>query len=43
MCLEAVSRGLDVPKLTQAIRDVPGVRDVHDLHIWCVTSGFCGV
>ena len=37
--LEAVPRGLDVEKVRSGVREVPGVVDVHDLHIWCITSG----
>jgi cobalt-zinc-cadmium efflux system protein len=37
--MEAVPKGLDVPKLVNSIRQVPGVLDVHDLHVWTVASG----
>jgi cobalt-zinc-cadmium efflux system protein len=37
--LEAVPKGFDVPALESAIRAVPGVLDVHDLHVWSVSSG----
>lgn len=37
--LEAVPIGLDVPKLVQAVCAVPGVRGVHDLHVWAVAPG----
>lgn len=37
--LEAVPRGLDVEAVRSGVREVPGVVDVHDLHIWCITSG----
>jgi cobalt-zinc-cadmium efflux system protein len=38
--LESAPRGLDVNEVGDAIARVPGVREVHDLHIWTVTSGF---
>lgn len=37
--LQGVPDGVDIDKVEQAIRGVPGVRDVHDLHIWALTSG----
>jgi len=38
--LESAPRGLDVGEVGDAMCRVPGVREVHDLHIWTVTSGF---
>jgi cobalt-zinc-cadmium efflux system protein len=38
--MEAAPAGLDVQEIGQAMAAVPGVREVHDLHIWTVTSGF---
>lgn len=37
--LEATPAGLDPDEVRAALRAVPGVADVHDLHIWTVTSG----
>ncbi|OAI38601.1 hypothetical protein AYO40_06545 [Planctomycetaceae bacterium SCGC AG-212-D15] len=37
--LEAAPRGLDVGKLIQSIQQVPGVQNVHDLHVWTISSG----
>jgi cobalt-zinc-cadmium efflux system protein len=37
--LEGVPEGIDADKVTLALKAVPGVRDVHDLHIWAITSG----
>jgi cobalt-zinc-cadmium efflux system protein len=37
--LEAPPAGLDMAALEQAIDRVPGVMNVHDLHVWCVASG----
>ena len=37
--LQGVPEGVDIEQVEQAIRSVPGVRDVHDLHIWALTSG----
>ncbi len=38
--LEAAPRGIDVAAIDAAIHEVDGVTDVHDLHVWEVTSGF---
>lgn len=38
--LEASPRGIDPGSVESGIRDVAGVIDVHDLHVWEVTSGF---
>jgi cobalt-zinc-cadmium efflux system protein len=38
--LESAPRGLDVGEVGDAIARVDGVREVHDLHVWTVTSGF---
>ena len=38
--LESAPRGIDVGEVGDAMCRVEGVREVHDLHIWTVTSGF---
>ena len=38
--LEAAPRGIDPAAVRGAIMAVPGVLDVHELHVWEVTSGF---
>ena len=38
--MESAPKGVDVGELGQAMARVPGVREVHDLHVWTVTSGF---
>jgi cobalt-zinc-cadmium efflux system protein len=38
--LEAAPRGLDPQEIGHALAAHPGVREVHDLHVWEVTSGF---
>ena len=37
--LEGAPAGLDTDAVRAALLDVPGVTDVHDLHIWTITSG----
>ena len=37
--LESVPRGTDIDAVETAMRETAGVRDVHDLHIWTLTSG----
>jgi cobalt-zinc-cadmium efflux system protein len=36
--LEGVPEGIDVVAIETALRAVPGVRDVHDLHVWALSS-----
>ena len=38
--LEAAPRGVDVDAVGHALAREPGVVEVHDLHVWEVTSGF---
>ena len=37
--LEATPAHIELGALRTAMHDVPGVRDVHDLHVWTLTSG----
>lgn len=37
--LQGVPDGIDIDQVEQGIRAVDGVSDVHDLHIWALTSG----
>jgi cobalt-zinc-cadmium efflux system protein len=38
--LEGAPAGLDVDAVGEALRRAEGVVDVHDLHVWTITSGF---
>jgi cobalt-zinc-cadmium efflux system protein len=38
--MEAAPAGVDVNAVGRAMAAVPGVREVHDLHVWTVTAGF---
>ena len=38
--LEATPRGVDAVTVGRAMAERPGVVEVHDLHIWTITSGF---
>ncbi len=38
--LEAAPQGIDPTAIGQALVAQPGVVEVHDLHVWEVTSGF---
>lgn len=38
--LESVPGHIDLAAVRAALNDIPGVSDVHDLHIWTLTSGF---
>jgi cobalt-zinc-cadmium efflux system protein len=36
--MEGVPAGFDVPSLERLARETPGVRDVHDLHVWSIVG-----
>ena len=38
--LEAAPRGLDPQRIGTTLAQQPGVAEIHDLHIWEITSGF---
>ena len=38
--LESAPRGIDADALGQRLASAPGVVEVHDLHVWTITSGF---
>jgi len=38
--LEGTPAHLDLEEIREALLEVPGVRDIHDLHVWTITSGF---
>ena len=37
--MESAPRGIDVDEVFAALRDADGVAEVHDLHVWTITSG----
>jgi cobalt-zinc-cadmium efflux system protein len=37
--LEGAPREVDLAELRRAMEQVPGVKTVHDLHVWTLTSG----
>ncbi|MBA3662110.1 MAG: cation transporter [Gammaproteobacteria bacterium] len=37
--LEGVPEGIDMLQLEQVLREVEGVVDIHELHVWAITSG----
>lgn len=37
--LEAAPRDLDIDKMRAALKSLSGVLDVHDVHVWTITSG----
>lgn len=38
--LEAAPKGIDAGELGRRLAQMPGVVEVHDLHVWTITSGF---
>ena len=39
LALDAVPKGIDVDKVRAWLSGLPGVEEVHDLHVWVITSG----
>jgi cobalt-zinc-cadmium efflux system protein len=37
--MESAPRGIDVDEVHRAMKEVPGVLAVHDLHVWSITTG----
>ncbi len=37
--MESAPRGIDVDEVREALVTVPGVLEVHDLHVWSITTG----
>ncbi len=37
--LEAVPRDIDLESVQKALKAIPGVKDLHHLHLWTITSG----
>ncbi|MFO1315475.1 MAG: cation diffusion facilitator family transporter [Burkholderiales bacterium] len=37
--LQGVPKGIDIAKIEEALRQIPGVIELHDLHVWALTSG----
>jgi cobalt-zinc-cadmium efflux system protein len=38
--LEAAPKDLDIAEIQKEIQAVPGVKGMHDVHLWTITSGF---
>ncbi|CAA9474388.1 MAG: Cobalt-zinc-cadmium resistance protein CzcD [uncultured Rubrobacteraceae bacterium] len=38
--LEATPKGVDAEQVGRRMASAPGIEEVHDLHIWTITSGF---
>jgi cobalt-zinc-cadmium efflux system protein len=38
LALDAAPRGIDVEAVRRYLRDLPGVEDVHDLHVWAIST-----
>jgi cobalt-zinc-cadmium efflux system protein len=37
--LEAVPKHLDMSRINDSVRKIKGVKDIHDVHLWAITSG----
>lgn len=37
--MEGVPKGISVDEVASALRELPGVVEAHDLHVWALTSG----
>lgn len=38
--MEGIPRGLDLDRVRDAMMEVPGVENVHDLHVWALSDGY---
>lgn len=38
--LEGTPKGISLAQIADRVCEIPGVRSIHDLHVWTVTSGF---
>jgi len=41
--MEAVPRHIDMDELRRTLEEVPGATEVHDLHVWSLTTGHCAL
>jgi cobalt-zinc-cadmium efflux system protein len=41
--MEAVPRHIDLDELRRTLEEVPGATEVHDLHVWSLTTGHCAL
>uniref|UniRef100_A0A8C4NCZ5 Zinc transporter 2-like n=1 Tax=Eptatretus burgeri TaxID=7764 RepID=A0A8C4NCZ5_EPTBU len=41
--MEGTPRGMNFSTVREAVYKVPGVRSVHDLHIWALTANHCAI
>ena len=41
--LEATPKGINIPMLVEDMKSIAGVQDVHDLHVWSISSGICAL
>ena len=37
--MEGVPRNVDINQIIEAVKGVPGIINIHDLHVWSITSG----
>ena len=40
---ESAPRGINVEEVMNSLRSIPGVRKIHDFHIWSLSTGFVNV
>lgn len=41
--MEAVPRNIDLQRVSDDIRRIPRVKEIHDLHIWSIASDVCAL
>ncbi|TCP28895.1 cobalt-zinc-cadmium efflux system protein [Scopulibacillus darangshiensis] len=37
--MEGVPRNVDFADIIKTVKDIPGIKSIHDLHVWSITSG----